>query len=133
MEGAAVGIGGLDADDLRAGVAVAVIDVGNAGDEFGGLRGGGGLGRCVFGAREAEELGVLFDHVGEVFGDHEFGFAEFADVAVVEPHRAVADGFDVADGVRDEEDGHAFGAEFMHLSHAALAEIDVADGEGFVD
>ena len=133
VEGTAIGVGDLDADNLRAGIAVAVVDVGDAGDEFGGLRGGGGLGRCVFGAGEAEELGVLFDHVGQVFGDDQFGFAEFADVAVIEPHGAVADGFDVADGVGDEEDGHAFGAEFMHLSHAALAEVDVADGECFVD
>ncbi len=33
----------------------------------------------------------------------------------------------------DEEDRDAFGAEFVHLSHAALAEVDVADCERFVD
>lgn len=133
VERAAVGVGGLDADDLRAGVAVAVIDVGDAGDEFGGLRGGGGLGRRVFGAGEAEELRVFFDHVCQVLGNYEFSFSELADLAVVEPHGTVADGFDVANGVRDEEDRDAFGAEFVHLSHAALAEVDVTDGEGFVD
>jgi len=35
--------------------------------------------------------------------------------------------------VRDEENGDALGAEFVDLAHAALAEVDVADREGFVD
>jgi hypothetical protein len=57
---------------------------------------------------EFEEAGVLFDHVGKVLGDDVFGVAEGADGAVVEPEGAVADGFDVADGVGDEEDGDSF-------------------------
>jgi hypothetical protein len=35
--------------------------------------------------------------------------------------------------VRDEQDGHAARAELVHLAHAALAEVDVADGERFVN
>ena len=35
-------------------------------------------------------------------------------------------------GVRDEQDGDAARAQLVHLAHAALAEIDVADGQRFV-
>ena len=44
VEGAAVGIGDEDADDFGAAVAVAVVDVGDGSDEFGGLGGSGRLG-----------------------------------------------------------------------------------------
>ena len=35
-------------------------------------------------------------------------------------------------GVGDEEDGNAARAQLMHFAHAALAEVDIAHGEGFV-
>ena len=37
-----------------------------------------------------------------------------------------------ADGVGNEQDGDAARAQFVDLAHAALAEIDVAHGQGFV-
>ena len=49
-----------------------------------------------------------------------------------QPHSAVADGFDVGDGVGNEEDGDAARAQFVDFAHAALAEIDVAYRQGFV-
>ena len=51
---------------------------------------------------------------------------------MVEPQRAVADGLHVAGGVRDEQDGDAARAQLVHLAHAALAEVDVADRQRFV-
>ena len=47
--------------------------------------------------------------------------------------RAVAEGLHLGDSVRDEQNGHACVAHLVHLAHAALAEIDVADRERFVD
>ena len=60
------------------------------------------------------------------------GVAQFHDASMIEPHGAVADGFHVGDGVGDEEDGDAARAQLMHLAHAALAEIDIAHGQGFI-
>ena len=40
--------------------------------------------------------------------------------------------FTSADGVRDEQDGDAARAQFVHLAHAALAEVDVADRQRFI-
>src|ERR1019366_6568076 len=77
--------------------------------------------------------GVLFDHGGHVFGDDAVGLADFDEAAFVEPHDAVADGLDVGHGVGDEQDGDVALAQLVDLAHAALAEIDVADGEGFVN
>ncbi len=54
------------------------------------------------------------------------------DPAVVQPHRAIAESLHVAGGVRHEENGDSAGAQFVNLAHAALAEVNVADGEGFV-
>ena len=52
---------------------------------------------------------------------------------MIEPHGTVADLFYVAHGVRHEEDRDAALAEFVNLTHAALAEIYVANSERFVD
>ena len=52
--------------------------------------------------------------------------------AVVQPERAVADGLHVGHRVRDEQNGDAARAQLVHLAHAALAEINVAHGQGFI-
>src|ERR1017187_1230221 len=122
-----------DADDFGAGVAVAVIDIGNGADDFGSARRAGGGGHCDAGGFAEAIGGVLLDHGGHVFGDDAVGLADFDETAFVEPHDAVADGLDVGHGVGDEQDGDAALAQLVDLAHAALAEIDVADGEGFVD
>ena len=77
--------------------------------------------------------GILHGHGGQVFDHHRLGVSQGPDVSPVEPEAAVADCFDVADGVRDKEDSDSFGPEFVDFSHAPLAEIDVSNGEGFVD
>ena len=46
--------------------------------------------------------------------------------AVVQPQNAVADRLHVADGVRDKQNRDAALPQFVHLAHAALAEINVA-------
>ena len=60
------------------------------------------------------------------------GLAQLHHAAVVQPQGAVADGLDVAGGVGHVKDGNAAGAQVMHLAHAALAEVDIAHGQGFV-
>ena len=59
--------------------------------------------------------------------------AELPHSTRVQPHSAVADRFDFAHGMRHEKDGHATTSHFMNLTHAALAEIYVANRERFVD
>ena len=76
--------------------------------------------------------GVLLHHGGQVLGDHHVGLAEFPDPPLLQPQRAVADRLHVADGVRDEQDGDAARPQFVHLAHAALAEVDVAHGQRLV-
>ena len=94
-------------------------------------------GRAAAGSRSAADRreavgGVLLDHGGQVFGDHAVGLAEFDHPAVVEPQGAVADGFHVADRMGNEQNRDAARAQFMHLAHAALAEIDIAHRQSFV-
>ena len=83
-------------------------------------------------AFQHQVCGILLHHGRQVFGHHAIGFADFAHAAVIQPQGAVADGLHVGDGVRDEQDGDAARAQFVDLAHAALAEIDVADGQRFV-
>lgn len=130
--GLAVFIEDGDTDDFGAAVAVAVVDVWDGGDELGGLALRAGLVFAVFGL-VLDEAGILGVHLGEVFTDDEVGSAEITNAAAVEPEDTVADGFDVTHGVADEEDSDAMLAEFMDLTEAALAEVNIADSEGFVD
>src|ERR1035437_6931669 len=132
-EGAALLVEHGDADDRGAAIAETVIDIGDGFDDFGGCHETGAAGLGIGGGFEKEVGGILLGHGGEVFGDHAIGFADVDHAAVIQPEDAVADGLDVADGVGDEEDGDAALAEFVDLAHAALAEVNVADGEGFID
>ena len=115
-----------------AAVAEAVVDIGDGLDDLGRLHRPAAARLRIGGGFEQQVGGILLGHRGEVFGDHAVGFADIDHAAVIEPQDAVADGLDVADGMRDEEDGDAALAEFVDLAHAALAEVDVADGEGFI-
>ncbi len=51
---------------------------------------------------------------------------------VVKPHGAISQGFDVSRGVRYEKYRNAARPQLMNFTHAALAEVDVAYGEGFI-
>src|ERR1035437_7616409 len=121
-----------DADDVGASIAVAVVDVGDGVDDFGG-EGWSGIAMLVVHTAAAQSIrGILLHHGGHVAGDDAIGLAELDQSAFVEPEDAIADGLDVGDGVGDKEDGDAAGAQLMHFAHAALAEINIAHGEGFI-
>ena len=76
--------------------------------------------------------GILCGHGGQILRDHALGLAQFDHASMIEPHGAVADGLHVGGGVGNEENGDAARAQLMHLAHAALAEVDVAHGQGFI-
>ena len=72
------------------------------------------------------------DMAAKVARDDGIGRADLDYAAVIEPHDAVAQSFDVGGGVGDEEHGDAAGAQLMNFAHAALAKVDIAHGEGFI-
>src|SRR5262249_36239540 len=76
---------------------------------------------------------ILLRHRGKIFRDDAVGLAHVYQATVIEPEDAIADSFHVADCVRYEQDRNAARAEFVYLAHAALAEVDVAARERFVD
>ena len=115
-----------------AAIAEAVIDIRDGLDDLGRLHGPAAPRLGIGGGFEQQVGGILLGHGGQVFGDHAVGFADIDHAAVIQPQDAVADRLDVADGVRDEQDGDAALAEFVDLAHAALAEVNVADRQGFV-
>src|ERR1035437_439092 len=122
-----------DAQDFGAAIAETVVDIGDGFDDFGGCHGAAAARLRIGDGFQQEIGGILLGHGGEVFGDHAVGFADIDHTAVIQPEHAVADGLDVADGVGDEQDGDAALAEFVDLAHAALTEVNVAHGEGFID
>src|SRR5579871_6563187 len=118
-----------DSDDLRAAVAEAVIDVGNAFDQ---VLGDGRL------ARDGVDFSRLIRHVFRGHGckilrDNDIRLSDGFEGTFFEPHRAVAQGFHVAGGMRYEKNRNSLVAKLVDLAHAALAEVDVAHGESFVD
>src|SRR5579871_691270 len=132
MNGMSREIEDSDSQDLGATVAEAVIDVWNSIDDFRRLH--WSMPNALRLPMRGSEIGaVLFKHLGEIFSDDVLGAAEFAHVAAVHPKGAIADGFHFRDGVRDEENGDALFAQLIYFAHTALVEIDVANGERFVD
>lgn len=77
--------------------------------------------------------GILLRHRREVSGYDDIGGSDVADMAFVEPEGPVADRFDVTHGMGDEDDGNPALAEFVDFAHTALAEVDVAYRESFID
>ncbi len=54
------------------------------------------------------------------------------DFPMVQPHRPVAKGFDIAGGVGDEQNRNSMGAKLMHLTHAALPEVYISHGKRLI-
>ena len=86
----------------------------------------------IGGGFEKQIGGILLGHRGQIFGNHAVRFADIDHAAVIEPQDAIADRLHVADGVRNEQDGDTALAEFVDLAHAALAKVNVADGQRFI-
>jgi hypothetical protein len=129
----AVVIVDADSEDFGLPVPVPVVDVGEGSNEFlgsGGVGqlGGGNLERCVL-----QVGGIALVHFGHIAEDNFVGGSELADVAVFEPKAAVTDRFHITHGMRDEDDGDTAGSQLMNFAHAALAKVDISDGERFVD
>src|SRR5271165_2029153 len=72
-------------------------------------------------------------HSGFVGGDDFVGVAVLADLAVVDPDYAVAESADLVELVGDEDHGTAGAGHVAHFAEAFFLEIDVADGQDFVD
>jgi hypothetical protein len=104
-----------------------------------------GLDSIVLGNVPTEELCLLTrealqplsafvaGHGGFVGGDYFVGGTVLADLAVVDPDYAVAEAADLVELVRDEDDGAAGAGDVAHFAEALFLEVDVADGEDFVD
>jgi antitoxin (DNA-binding transcriptional repressor) of toxin-antitoxin stability system len=115
----------FDAEDFGAPVALAVIDVGNALDDFGFVL-------LLFGMRGGFVAAVAIGHGGGVGGDDGIRIAHGSDLAAIEPEDALTDGFDFGDGVGDEDDGDAARTKLLDPAHALPAELGVANGKRFV-
>src|SRR5580692_6291521 len=91
-----------DPDDFGAAVSKAMVDVGDGVDNLRRLHWSmcDTLGLTM----QRGEIGAVFlKHRGQVSIDYVFGAAQLAHVSTVHPESTIADGFDLADGVRDEE------------------------------
>src|SRR5258707_12153501 len=72
-------------------------------------------------------------HSGFVGGDHFVSGAVLAKAAVVDPDDAVAEAANLIELMRDEDDGAAGAGDVAHFAETFFLEIDVADGEDFID
>ena len=121
-----------DAQHLGAAIAVTVVDVRNGLHHLRRVHRPGALAFHLGSSLDMKVGGVLLDHGGEVPGHHAVRVAQLDHAAAVQPESPVADGFHVGHRVRNEQDGDAARAHLVNLAHAALAKIDVADGQGLV-
>ena len=72
-------------------------------------------------------------HFGFVGGGDLVGIAVEADGAGIDPDGAVAQAADLVELVGDEDDGAALAGDIAHFAETFFLEIDIADGEDFVD
>src|ERR1700674_2835185 len=56
-----------------------------------------------------------------------------ASLSIVDPHDALAESANLIELVRDEDDGAARAGNVAHLAEAFFLEVDVADGEDFIN
>ena len=119
-----------DAENFGPAVAEAMVDVGDFVDDFGRGLVVAGMGMS---RRRGPDTARPSDHRGKVLADHQVGFSDGAHAPVIQPEGAIADGLDIAGGMGDEQDGDSARAELMNFAHAAVAEVDIADRESFID
>src|SRR5579885_2869087 len=110
FNGIAGGIEGLNGDGGEAGFAVAVA----------------GTGREVGAGGDVKRFGV-------VAGSGIWSAAIELNCAAGEDDAARAEGVDGSHAVRDEDDGAAGAGDIAHFAEAFFLEVDVADGEDFID
>ncbi len=79
------------------------------------------------------DVAVAAGHGGFIGGGDFVGGAVLADRAIVDPDDAVAKSPDLIELMGDEDDGAAGAGDVTHLSEAFLLEIDIANGEDFID
>src|SRR5579884_2778294 len=72
-------------------------------------------------------------HGGFVGGGNFVGAAGLADLARVDPEDAIAEAADLIELMGDEDDGAAGAGDVAHFAEAFFLEVDVADGEDFID
>src|SRR6266700_8348321 len=76
---------------------------------------------------------VAAGHGGFVGGDDFVSGAVLSDGGGVDPDDAVAEAADLIELMADQDDGAAGAGHVSHFAQALLLEIDVADGEDFID
>src|SRR5260370_5257726 len=79
-----------------------------------------------------EQAGAA-SHGGFVGGDDFVSRAVLADLAVVDPDDALAEAANLVELMGDEDDGAAGAGDVTHFAEAFLLEVDVTDGENFVN
>src|SRR6516225_1651928 len=79
--------------------------------------------------------GVVFaaGHGGFVSRDDFVGVAFLADAAVVDPDDPLAEAANLVELMGDEDDGVAGAGHVAHFAQALFLEVDVANGEDFVN
>ena len=71
---------------------------------------------------------------GRFVGRNDFvGVAVFADLAIIDPDDAMTEAANLIKLVADEDDGAAGTGDVAHFAETFFLEIDVADGEDFID
>src|ERR1700687_5705016 len=78
-------------------------------------------------------LAVPARHRGFVPGDDFVGRPVLANGAIIDPHHAMAQAADLIELVGDKHDGAAGAGHVTHFAEAFFLEVDVADGEDFID
>src|ERR1017187_7690779 len=131
VHGVALRIQHGDSQHFRAAVAIAVVDVWNALDDFRSAH-ARACARTLRRAFQHQVRRVLFHHGRQILSHHPVRFADLPKAALLQPQGAVADGIYIGDGVGNEQNRDAPRAQFVHLAHAALPEVDVAHRQGFV-
>src|SRR2546425_774910 len=92
--------------------------------------------KAALGAKSAlllRVVSVAAGHGGFVGGGDFVGGAILADLASIDPDDAVAEAANLVELMGDEDDSAAGAGDVAHFAEAFFLEIDVADGEDFVD
>ena len=75
---------------------------------------------------------VFFRHGSQITGDDAIRDPQISHPAIFQPQRPVADRFHVPDIMRDEQNRDPLRPQFVHFTHTALAEVDIADRQRFI-
>jgi len=111
-----------DAQHLGSAIAISIVYVGDSRDD---LRRRDCLLRRFLDGGVFQIRRVFLHHGGKILRHNPVSCTDGADTAAVQPQSPVADRLHIASRVRDKEHGNSPGSQFVDLSEASLAEVDV--------